>query len=145
MKILILHGPNLNMLGIRDEKHYGLQTLDEINSQLTVIAKESNIEVTFFQSNHEGALIDYLQENSDSADGILINPGALTHYGYSLRDALSDTKLPIIEVHLSDIEDREDFRKIDVLTGITIEKIIGMKEKSYTLGIEKLIKHIQKL
>lgn len=145
MKILILHGPNLNMLGIRDEKHYGLQALDEINGQLAAIAKESNIEVTFFQSNHEGEIIDYLQKNADSADGILINPGALTHYGYSLRDALSDTKLPIIEVHLSDIEDREDFRKIDVLTDIVIEKIMGMKEKSYTLGLEKLIKHIQKL
>lgn len=145
MKILILHGPNLNMLGIRDEKHYGLQTLDEINSQLTAFAKEGNIEVGFFQSNHEGALIDYLQKNADSADGILINPGALTHYGYSLRDALSDTKLPIVEVHLSDIEDREDFRKIDVFTGIVIEKIMGMKEKSYTLGIEKLVKYIKKL
>ena len=145
MKILILHGPNLNMLGIRDEKLYGLQTLDEINSQLIAIAKESNIEVAFFQSNHEGALIDYLQENAGSANGILINPGALTHYGYSLRDALSDTKLPIVEVHLSNIEDREDFRKIDVLTGIAIEKIIGIKGKSYTLGLENLIKHIQKL
>lgn len=133
------------MLGIRDEKHYGSQTLDEINSELTAIAKESNIEVAFFQSNHEGDIIDYLQKNAYSADGILINPGALTHYGYSLRDALSDTKLPVVEAHLSDIEDREDFRKIDVLTGIVIEKIIGMKKKSYTLGLEKLIKHIQKL
>jgi len=145
MKILILHGPNLNMLGIRDEKHYGLQTLDEINSQLTAIAKESNIKVAFFQSNHEGALIDYLQENAGGADGILINPGALTHYGYSLRDALSDTKLPIIEVHLSNIENREEFRKTDVLLDIVIEKVTGLKEKSYTLGFEKLIKHIQKI
>jgi len=145
MKILILHGPNLNMLGKRDEKHYGSQTLDEISNRLTVIAKENNMEVAFFQSNHEGALIDYLQENAGSASGILINPGALTHYGYSLRDALSDTKLPIVEVHLSDIENRDDFRKIDVLTGIVIEKIMGMKEKSYTLGLEKLIKYIQKL
>lgn len=145
MKILILHGPNLNMLGIRDEKHYGLQTLDEINDQLAAIAKESNIEVAFFQSNHEGALIDYLQENAGSANGILINPGALTHYGYSLRDALSDTKLPIIEVHLSNIENREEFRKMDVLLDIVTEKVTGLKEKSYTLGLKKLIKHIQKL
>ncbi len=143
MKILVLNGPNLNMLGKRDQQLYSTYTLDEINSQLDQLAQSQGIKLLFFQSNHEGKLIDFLQNESASADGILINPGALTHYGYSLRDALIDTKLPVLEVHLSDIDHRDDFRKIDTLNGIVIENIMGLKEKSYYLGLEKLVKHIK--
>ena len=143
MKIIILNGPNLNNLGKRKKELYGTKTLNEINIILKSIAKKYNCELLFFQSNHEGALIDFLQENASSADGILINPGALTHYGYSLRDALVDTQLPIVEIHLSDITKREDFRKIDVLDGIVIEQIMGKKEKSYEEGLEKLILYIK--
>lgn len=143
MKILVINGPNLNILGKRDVKIYGHLTLSQINSLLLKKARELKVKLTFFQSNHEGEIIDFLQENSQKADGILINPGALTHYGYSLRDALTDTNLPVMEVHLSDINNREQFRKIDTLDGIVIENIKGLGEKSYLLGLERLIHHIQ--
>ncbi|MBI3379210.1 3-dehydroquinate dehydratase [Candidatus Gottesmanbacteria bacterium] len=143
MKILVINGPNLNMLGKRDAKQYGTLTLAQINKQLGSFAESLSVSLKFFHSNHEGEIIDYLQEETDSADGILINPGALTHYGYSLRDALIDTKLPIVEVHLSDIDRREDFRKIDVLAGIALDNIKGLQEKSYILGLEKLINYIR--
>ena len=143
MKILVLNGPNLNRLGIRNKKHYGIVTLDTINKMLKDIAKKLGGELLFFQSNHEGELIDFVQKYQTDAEGILINPGALTHYGYSLRDALVDTQLPIVEVHLSDINKREPFRKIDVLDGIVVNRVMGMKEKSYTVGLEKLITYIK--
>ena len=139
MKILILNGPNINLLGMRDKTQYGTKTLEEINKELQEIAIEHNVVLEFYQSNHEGNLIDKIQELREKISGILINPGALTHYGYSLRDALEDYKLPIIEVHLSNIEEREKFRKIDVLAGIVKELIVGLKEKSYAVGLEKLL------
>ncbi len=145
MKILVLNGPNLNMLGKRDPNHYGTLTLEEINNLLADEAKKQGVSLIFFQSNHEGVLIDTIQQYRDKIDGILINPGALTHYGYSLRDALEDAGAPVIEVHLSDITKREDFRKIDVLNGIVVERIMGLKEKSYLVGLQKLIAHIKKL
>lgn len=143
MKILVINGPNLNLLGKRDQKIYGSNTLEQINLLLNKKAKELDVKLMFFQSNHEGEIIDFLQEKSGESDGILINPGALTHYGYSLRDALADTKLPIMEVHLSDIENREEFRKTDVLSGIVIENIKGLQEESYFLGLEKLTDYIR--
>ena len=144
MKILVLNGPSLNMLRKRNEKYYGTITLEEINTMLIVMAKKHAVKLLFFQSNHEGELIDYIQKHATDVDGILINPGALTHYGYSLRDSLVDTKLPLVEVHLSDITNREDFRKTDVLDGIVVKRVMGMKEKSYAEGLEKLIAHITK-
>ncbi len=140
MKILVINGPNLNMLGSRDPAQYGTVTLAQIMALLEEEAVKLGCRLIFFQSNHEGALIDTLQQTQ--CDGILINPGALTHYGYSLRDALSDKVLPIIEVHLSDILSREEFRKIDVLEDIVIDRIMGMKEQSYILGLQKLVSHI---
>jgi len=147
MKILIIHGPNLTRLGKRNPAQYGTFTLDQINSQLVKLAKSSGIDTEFFQSNHEGAIIDFLQSSDKSrgSNGILINPGALTHYGYSLRDALEDTKLPIVEVHLSDVDSREPFRKIDVLDGIVIKKISGRKEKSYYEGFQYLINYLKNM
>lgn len=144
MKILVLNGPNLNNLGKRKKELYGMKTLDEINTILKSIAEKYNCELLFFQSNHEGQLIDFIQKETINAQGILINPGALTHYGYSLRDALIDTQLPIVEVHLSNILEREDFRKTDVLDGIVIERVMELKEKSYEIGLTKLIEYIKK-
>ncbi len=139
MKILVLHGPNLNVLGQRDSSQYGVKTLDEINQELLMIAVKQHITLEIFQSNHEGALIDTIQKSRGVVDGILINPGALTHYGYSLRDALEDSKLPIVEVHLSEITKREAFRKINVLDGIVVDQIVGLKDQSYIKGLIKLL------
>lgn len=144
MNILVINGPNLNNLGKRDRKHYGAATLDAINARLGEIGKKHNISLMFFQSNHEGAIVDFIQEHAEKASGILINPGALTHYGYSLRDALADTRLPIVEVHLSNINRREDFRKVDVLKDVAIKVVMGLKEKSYYRGLELLIEYIRK-
>lgn len=143
MRILVINGPNLNLLGKRDTKQYGTLTLAQINKQLTNLAKSLSISLEFFHSNHEGEIIDFLQKEASDSNGILINPGALTHYGYSMRDALADTNLPVVEVHLSDIDNRENFRKTDVLDGIVIANIKGLQEKSYILGLEKLITHIR--
>ncbi|MDP3724954.1 MAG: type II 3-dehydroquinate dehydratase [Nanoarchaeota archaeon] len=139
MKLLILNGPNLNLLSTRDKTQYGEKTLEEINEGLREIAARHNVALEFYQSNHEGDLIDKIQELREKISGILVNPGALTHYGYSLRDALEDTALPVVEVHLSNIEEREEFRKIDVLTGVAKERIVGLKEKSYAVGLGKLL------
>lgn len=142
MKILVVNGPNLNMLGLRERKHYGTLTLAEINRLMREEAEKKGVSVTFFQSNHEGKIIDYLQKEAKGASGILINLGALTHYGYALRDALQDTGLPIVEVHLSDLDRRETFRQIDVLDGIVLKKITGLKEKSYLKGLDILVNYI---
>ena len=139
MKLLILNGPNLNLLGARNKTQYGEKTLEGIAEGLREIAAHHNIALEFYQSNHEGDLVDKIQELRGNISGILINPGALTHYGYSLRDALEDAGLPIVEVHLSNIEEREEFRKIDVLTGIVKERVLGLKEKSYEVGLQKLL------
>lgn len=143
LKILIINGPNLNMLGKRDKKIYGSLSLEQINALLSQKAKELGAKVSFFQSNHEGEIIDFIQLHSSKSNGILINPAALTHYGYSLRDALADTALPIVEVHLSDIDNREEFRKIDILDGIVVENIKGLQEESYLLGLERLVNYIR--
>lgn len=142
MTILIINGPNLNMLGSRNSSQYGTSTWDDIAGMIDKKAQENGITLRYFQSNHEGALIDFLQKEARAAQGILINPGALTHYGYSLRDALADTGLPIVEVHMSDILNREAFRRIDVLDGIVKDRILGLKEQSYLIGLEKLLTYI---
>ncbi len=142
MTILIINGPNLNMLGSRNPSQYGTVTWDDIFGMINKKAQERGITLKYFQSNHEGALIDFLQKAARATQGILINPGALTHYGYSLRDALADTGLPIVEVHMSDILNRETFRKIDVLDGIVKDRVMGLKEHSYLIGLEKLLTYI---
>jgi 3-dehydroquinate dehydratase-2 len=139
MKILVIHGPNLNMLGKRDKSIYGEETLDEIDALLNKEAQTLNVEVVTFQSNHEGALIDFIQEQTDSAQGIIINPGALTHYGLSLLDALTDSKLPVIEVHLSDIYRREEWRAKSVIAPIAEEQIIGLGWRGYITGLQVLV------
>jgi len=139
MKILVVNGPNLNMLGTRDMTIYGLKTLAEINELLEQHGRRMNVEVATFQSNSEGALVDFIQQQSPSADGIIINPGALTHYGYSLCDALVDTKLPIIEVHLSNIYKREEWRAKSVISPIVKGQIGGLGWRGYVAALRTLV------
>ncbi len=139
MRILVINGPNLNSLGRRDKRIYGEKTLAEIDSLVEKQGKALNVEVVTFQSNNEGALIDFIQEQSDSADGIIINPGALTHYGFSLRDALADTKLPVIEVHLSNIYAREEWRAKSVIAPVATGQVSGLGWRGYTAALQFLV------
>lgn len=136
MKIIIVHGPNLNKLGQRDEDIYGSTSLAEINKLLQEKAASLSKEITlyFFQANSEGAIIDHVQ--ATAADGIIINPAALTHYGLSLRDALADTMLPIIEVHLSNIHAREEWRHDSVIAPVALGQICGFGYRSYIAALE---------
>jgi 3-dehydroquinate dehydratase-2 len=139
MKILVIHGPNLNMLGSRQISLYGDKTLAEINSLLDKASYELGVELETFQSNYEGALVDFIQERYAQATGIIINPGALTHYGLSLRDALADTSLPIIEVHLSNIYAREEFRQQSVIAPISRGQISGLGWRGYIAALEIMV------
>ncbi|KPJ52334.1 MAG: 3-dehydroquinate dehydratase [Dehalococcoidia bacterium DG_18] len=139
MKILLIHGPNLNMLGKRDPAIYGDQTLAEIESLVKTKARELGAEVLTFQSNSEGTLIDFIQAESPEAEGIIINPGALTHYGLSLSDALADSALPVIEVHLSNIYAREEWRHKSVIASIALAQISGRGWQGYIDAVEILV------
>ena len=139
MKIMVINGPNLNILGRRESEHYGGATLASIEEGLAAKAKELGCTLSFFQSNHEGALIDFIQQEASLSDGILLNPGALTHYGYSLRDALADAGLPVVEVHLSNIHAREGWRRQSVIADVAVGQIAGFKAESYHLGLLALV------
>lgn len=143
IKILVIHGPNLNLLGVREPKIYGVSSLDEINERMRRIAEQNGVELHVFQSNSEGALIDAIQEADDWADGIVINPGAYTHYSYAIRDALAAISLPAIEVHLSNIYAREEFRQISVLSAVVVGCISGLGWRSYASGLSALIGILQ--
>ena len=136
---LVINGPNLNNLGKRDTSIYGSITLPEIQDNISALAKQIGVEVEFFQSNFEGALIDYIQERSILASGIIINPGALTHYSYALMDALADQDVPIVEVHISDIYSREEFRRHSVIRDIAAKQITGHGWKGYIDALEYLV------
>lgn len=138
-RILLLHGPNLNLLGEREPEVYGTMTLRELNQQLEAFAAQSGVEALCFQSNHEGALIDFIHEQRRTAAAIVINPGALTHYSYALRDALASVRLPVVEVHLSDIHAREAFRRVSVIREICLAQISGFGIASYKRGIETVL------
>ncbi len=141
--ILVVNGPNLNLLGERKPDIYGSKGLDYLENSLNELAKEMAVEVRFFQSNHEGKIIDFLHENRNKGSGVLINPGALTHYSYSLRDALEAIALPVVEVHISDINSREDFRSRSVIEPIAVEQVVGQGLKGYELGFEELVRQIR--
>src|SRR5215213_4707319 len=139
MNILVLHGPNLNLLGMREPDVYGKETLAEINALLEGIAREQQVELKIVQSNHEGVLIDTLHDARTWADGVLINPGAFTHYSYALRDAIAGIAKPTLEVHLSNVHKREEFRHTSVLAPVCVGQIMGLGWRSYTLGLTGLI------
>ena len=140
--IIVVNGPNLNLLGTREKDIYGEKTLEEINASLCEYAAENSIEVDFFQSNSEGDLINFIHENRE-ADGLLINPGAYTHTSLALRDAVSGVKIPAVEVHLSNIHAREDFRKISLIAPVCIGQISGFGPVSYRLGLSALIEFLK--
>ncbi|MBW4056319.1 MAG: type II 3-dehydroquinate dehydratase [Proteobacteria bacterium] len=141
MKFLVLHGPNLNLLGKREPGIYGSQTLDDINTQLKKLSEELGCEVSFFQSNTEGELINAIQ--AAECNGILINPAAYTHTSIAIRDALSAVGLPCVEVHLSNIHRREIFRHISMIAPIAIGQICGFGQDSYLLGLRALFNYVK--
>ena len=142
MRILCINGPNLNALGRRDPGLYGSMSLQEIEKALGQRAAELGAELATFQSNSEGALIDYIQGQTDSAQGIIINPGALTHYGLSLRDALQDSRLPVVEVHISNVHARERWRSRSVVAPISVGQVTGLGWRGYLYALEFLVAHI---
>jgi len=135
MKILVIHGPNLNLLGIREPEIYGSITLDDINNRLSSLAKELGVEVSFYQSNHEGELVQKIQDAMGVYDAIVINPGAYTHTSVALRDAISSTGIPTVEAHISNIYKREEFRKHSYISGVAIGQIAGFGADSYLLAL----------
>lgn len=144
IRILVMNGPNLNLLGTREVDVYGTATLEDIEGMCVAKAADLGVDVTFYQSNHEGSLIDRLHEARGTCNGVVFNPGAYTHYSYALRDAIAAIELPVVEVHLSDINAREDFRAVSVTAPVCITQISGQGPASYTNGIETLVTHLQK-
>jgi 3-dehydroquinate dehydratase-2 len=134
-KVLVLHGPNLNLLGEREPQFYGSLTLEEINRRLIEAGRELNLEVSCFQSNHEGELIDALQAARRTADGVVFNPAGFTHTSVALRDAVAAISIPVVEVHLSNPAAREDFRHVSLLAGVCRGTIAGFGWRSYWLGL----------
>jgi 3-dehydroquinate dehydratase-2 len=144
LTILVIHGPNLNLLGKRDPSRYGTITLEEINAALRQLARELGVRVEFFQSNHEGAIIDFLQQDSSrAAHGVLVNPGALIRYAYCFRQALVDLNKPVMEVHMSDIGRTGVNQKVNVLDDVRIGQVTGKKAASYYEGLAQLARHLK--
>lgn len=144
MRILVIHGPNLNMLGKREPEIYGSSTLDDVNARLVKEAKELGAEVEFFQSNSEGEIVGRIQAAMDSAEGILINPGAYTHTSIAIRDAILSTGLPVVEAHISNIYKREDFRQRSYVSGVALAVVSGFGAESYSLGLRGLVDYLKK-
>ena len=138
LNILVLHGPNLNLLGFRQPEVYGSDSFDSINKQIEEYGKRSNIEIRIQQSNHEGVLIDAIHDAIDWADGIVINPGAYTHYSYAIADAIRAVRLPVVEVHLSNVHARDEWRRRSVVAEAVVGQIAGFGGASYLLGLDAL-------
>ncbi len=141
IRLSLIHGPNLNLLGIREADIYGTDSFDDINRKIKQRGQECGLEVRIFQSNHEGEIVDAIQDARQWADGIIINPGALTHYSYSIRDALAAVRLPVIEVHVSNVHAREEFRRHSVVSPIVVGQIVGMGTYGYLLALDAM-RHI---
>ncbi len=144
MKILILHGPNLNLLGTREPEVYGSLTLDDINEKMIALGKELGADVTCLQSNHEGALIDALHDARTWAMGVVFNPGGYTHTSVALRDTISAIVIPVIEVHLSNVYAREEFRHTSLVSAVCKGKVTGFGWRSYELGLRGLVEMVEK-
>lgn len=144
MRILIVNGPNLNRLGMRDPSQYGSDTLADIETRISERAESLGVEVDFFQSNHEGEIVDFLQGAASNAAGLVINAGALTHYGISLRDAIADTGLPFVEVHLSNIHAREEFRHHSVMASLAKGQIAGLGWRGYLYALDYLVETVER-
>ena len=134
-KILVVNGPNLNLLGRREPEIYGTQTLDELNERLAAVADDLGLEVVCFQSNSESGIVDFLHENGFEADGLIINPGALTHYSYSLRDAIAAVGIDAVEVHMSNIYQREEFRHKSVIAAVCSGHLVGFGFYGYAMAL----------
>jgi 3-dehydroquinate dehydratase-2 len=140
-KILVVNGPNLNLLGSREPEVYGHTTLEELNKSLAERAKANGVDLAFFQSNHEGEIIDFIQQQGASATGMIINPGAYTHYSLAIRDAIASVGVKTIEVHLSNIYGREEFRRHSVVAGACLAQISGLGTDSYHAALNYLVEH----
>ena len=145
MNILILNGPNLNMLGQRDPEMYGSNTLSDVKLNLEKTAESLRVCVSHFQSNAESEIIDHIQSHRDKMDGVIINAGALTHYGLSLRDSLIDARLPVVEVHISNIHARDEYRSRSIVADIAVGQIAGLGWKGYSLALVALVNHLETL
>ncbi len=144
MKIAVIHGPNLRLLGRREPEVYGSATLADINERLGVLANDLGLELDVYQSNSEGAILDHLEDVAEGADGVLINPGGLTHTSVALRDGLAATGLPLVEVHLSNVHARERFRRHSYVTPIAVGVVAGFGPSSYLLGLRGLAAHLER-
>ena len=142
--VLVIHGPNLNLLGQREPGIYGGTTMAEINSRLEALGAELGVSVTTFQSNHEGAIIDCIHQAWGRHDAIVINPGAYTHYSIAIRDAIAAVSLPVVEVHLSNVYKREEFRHTSVIAPVAVGSIAGFGAESYYLGLRAAVQTLAK-
>jgi 3-dehydroquinate dehydratase-2 len=141
-KISVINGPNLNMLGVRETSHYGVVTLDDINKEISAAAKDASCEVDFFQSNSEGEIVSYIQNCRESSNAIIINPGAYTHTSVAIRDALLSTSIPFVEVHLSNVHAREEFRQKSYLSDKAVGVISGFGKSGYLFALKGIIEHL---
>lgn len=142
MKILLLNGPNLNMLGKREPEKYGNLTLESIENSIIELGRKNNVEIECFQSNHEGEIIDKIQQTT--CDGLIINAGGFTHTSVAIRDAISSVEIPTVEVHMTNIHAREEFRHTSLISGVSIGQVVGFKEKSYEFALFGLIDYLNK-
>ena len=142
MKILLLNGPNLNMLGKREPEKYGNLTLESIENSIIELGRKNNVEIECFQSNHEGEIIDKIQQTT--CDGLIINAGGFTHTSVAIRDAISSVEIPTVEVHMTNIHAREEFRHSSLISGVSMGQVVGFKEKSYEFALLGLIDYLNK-